>query len=127
MNIKASAIKACKECGSTSLTWQTSNITRSGFQQGRLNTNDIECLFFLGCDECSETLATVCADKVADLMNKSLSAGAATNEPIAMAAKLDSALAVLRKVEMTPLDRWYADGLNVEVAQILRDNELAAS
>lgn len=42
-------------------------------------------------------------------------------------AKLDCALAVLRKVNMTPLDRWYTSGLNVEVAQILRDNEQAAS
>lgn len=37
--------------------------------------------------------------------------------------KLASAVAVLRKVDMTPLDRWYAEGLNVEVAQVLRDNE----
>lgn len=41
--------------------------------------------------------------------------------------KLDSALAVLRKADMTPLDRWYASGLNVEVAQILRDNEPTSS
>lgn len=42
-------------------------------------------------------------------------------------AKLDSALAVLRKVDMTPLDRWYTSEVNVEVAKILRDNEPSAS
>lgn len=62
-------IAKCKECGSENLTWQTTNENRSGAQQGRLRTGDIECLFFLGCDDCSETLATVKADRVAELMN----------------------------------------------------------
>lgn len=69
MTIKASAITICKECGSTHLTWQTSIVNRSSVLQGRLNTRDVECLFFLGCDHCSETLAMVSADKVASLMN----------------------------------------------------------
>lgn len=69
MNFTASPIKACKECGSTHLTWQPSVVNRSSVQQGRLNTGDVECVFFLGCDECSETLATLSADKVAGLMN----------------------------------------------------------
>lgn len=69
MNITASPITACKECGSTALTWQTSIINRSNVMQGRLNTNEVECIFFLGCDECSETLATVSADKVASALN----------------------------------------------------------
>lgn len=69
MNIKALAITACKACGSTDLTWQASIVNRSNVQQGRLNTNDVECLFFLGCDHCSETLATVGAEMVAGLMN----------------------------------------------------------
>jgi hypothetical protein len=69
MTIKASAITTCKECGSTDLAWQTSNVTRTGIQQGRLNTSDVECLFVLGCNDCSETLATVSADKLASLMN----------------------------------------------------------
>lgn len=69
MNITASPITSCKECGSTALTWQTSIINRSNVVQGRRNTSDVECVFFLGCDECSETLATVSADKVAGAMN----------------------------------------------------------
>ena len=69
MNIQASSITECKECGSTHLTWQTSIINRSNVQQGRLNTSDVECVFFLGCDECSETLQTISADSVAGLMN----------------------------------------------------------
>jgi hypothetical protein len=69
MNIKAMSITECKACGSTHLTWQTSIVNRSTVQQGRLNTNDVECVFVLGCDHCSETLATVSADKVAGLMS----------------------------------------------------------
>lgn len=69
MTFNATSITECKECGSTDLTWQTSIVNRSNVQQGRLNTSDVECLFFLGCDHCSETLATISADKVAGLMN----------------------------------------------------------
>lgn len=69
MSIKFTEIKQCKVCGSDSLTWDTSNISTSGVPQGRLNTRDVQCVFFLGCDNCSETLVTVNADKVATLLN----------------------------------------------------------
>lgn len=62
-------ITECKACGSTSLTWQTQITTDSGVQQGRLRTNDMKCVFFLGCDSCSETLALVNADKVTQHLN----------------------------------------------------------
>lgn len=76
MNTTASPLTECKECGSTHLTWQSSIVNRSSVQQGRLNTRDVECLFFLGCDDCSETLATISADKVAGLMNASAAVAA---------------------------------------------------
>lgn len=66
----ARAVSACKECDSTDLSWHTSNVNRSGVQEGRLRTGEIECLFFLGCNHCSETLATISADEVANLMNE---------------------------------------------------------
>ncbi len=69
MDIKATAITACKECGSTDISWQTSNVVKNGIQQGRLKTEDVKCLFVLGCNYCSETLALLSADKVADLLN----------------------------------------------------------
>lgn len=76
MTIKASAITRCKVCGSSDLAWQTSNVICTGVQQGRLNTGDVECLFVLGCNHCSETLATVRADKVASLMSSQFSSPA---------------------------------------------------
>lgn len=80
MNIKATAITSCKECGSTSLTWFAQNTVKNGIQQNRLNTNDIDCIFVLGCDECSETLALVSADRIADLMNAQLAQRLANSE-----------------------------------------------
>lgn len=64
----------CKECGSTLLTWQTHNRVHLScpVQNGRLKTNEVECLFVLGCDGCSETVAVLTADKVASLMNNSI-------------------------------------------------------
>lgn len=69
MHINLKHPKSCRACGSTKLTWQEFNSNRSSVQQGRLNTNDVECLFVLGCDDCSETLATVSASRIASLMN----------------------------------------------------------
>lgn len=61
----------CRECGSKSLTWQTHNRVHLGcaVQPGRLMTSDVECLFVLGCDECSETLMVWNADDIAKFMN----------------------------------------------------------
>lgn len=58
-------ITHCHECQSKSLSWQTYNKNASDVQQGRLNSNDIQCQLVLGCDSCSETLAIISADKVA--------------------------------------------------------------
>lgn len=69
MRIKASPITSCKECGCTNLTWQPSNTNHTGIQQGRLTTSDVECVFVLGCDHCSETLQMISADRVAVMMS----------------------------------------------------------
>lgn len=66
----------CKECGSTSLTWQTHNRVHLGcqVQDGRLKTSEVQCLFVLGCDHCSETLKVLSADEVAGEMTVATSA-----------------------------------------------------
>lgn len=69
MTLTRLPITHCRACGSTALTWQTQMVNRSDVQQGRLTTRDVECVFFLGCDHCSETLANVGADTVARLMS----------------------------------------------------------
>jgi hypothetical protein len=62
-------IRECRECHSTALTWDTHYKNGSGVPEGRLRTNEVTCLFVLGCDECSETLAVVRAEAIADLFN----------------------------------------------------------
>lgn len=68
----ATQVSDCKHCGSTALSWTPHNITRSGIQNGRLKTSEVECLFVLGCDHCSETLGAINADQVAAMMNGKL-------------------------------------------------------
>ena len=68
----STAITSCKECGSEDLSWHTHNRIRTDVQQGRLNTSDVTCVFVLGCNECSETLAVVSADAVAASMSADL-------------------------------------------------------
>jgi len=60
----------CKECGGTSLTWFAQSENKSGVQEGRLRTHEVSSVFVLGCDDCSETLRVVSADKMAALLNK---------------------------------------------------------
>lgn len=69
MELKIKQPAVCRCCGGSQMTWQSSIVNRSEVEQGRLRTNDVECLFFLGCDECSETITTIRADEIALLMN----------------------------------------------------------
>ncbi len=60
----------CKECGSEKLSWSTHNKTPSDVPDGRLRSNEVHCLFVLGCDECSETLKVVSADAIAEFLTR---------------------------------------------------------
>lgn len=62
-------VKSCYECGSKSLTWQATVISNTPVQNGRLRLNEVSGLFYLGCDECSETVARVDANEVACFLN----------------------------------------------------------
>lgn len=61
-------MSACKACGSDNLSWDTTNRITSSVVQGRLTTRDVECVFVLGCNICSETLRVVGADDVAAML-----------------------------------------------------------
>lgn len=126
MIIKASTITECKECHSTELTWYTSNINRTDIQQGRLNTGDVECLFFLGCDHCSETLATVSADRIASLMN-SQSVQPKTDSNVEMPVAMEISV---REGEYFPLNRsqqvWTGEDPEVMQIALFAGNEMTA-
>lgn len=62
----------CKACGSDALFWFAHIKNHSTVQHNRLNTNDVTCLLVLGCADCSETLMTVSADKLAERMTAAL-------------------------------------------------------
>jgi hypothetical protein len=46
----------CPECGEEKLTWGVHPRNKSGVADGRLTMNDVETIFYLGCDFCSATL-----------------------------------------------------------------------
>ncbi|HHQ5722962.1 TPA: hypothetical protein ACSRGI_003813 [Klebsiella variicola subsp. variicola] len=62
-------ITSCHECGSESLTWDTAVVSNTSVQNGRLKLSDVSGLFYLGCDECSETLARVDGTEIAAYLN----------------------------------------------------------
>ena len=60
--------KKCPVCGSEKLTWETGvRSTANGVVDGRFKLNEIEGIFILGCDECSETVQVISSDKFLEL------------------------------------------------------------
>lgn len=111
MTIKATEITKCKECDSTSLSWETHNKTDSGVPEGRLRSSEVKCQFVLGCDNCSETLAIVSADKVASLMNEQFAA-----ERLVSANKVSSNINSATKT-LTVADLCELNDLSVTLAE----------
>ena len=64
-----SELKPCHNCGGKNQSWSDGLKILNGIQQNRLNTNDIECFFHLGCEDCGETLKMVSAEKIAEMLN----------------------------------------------------------
>lgn len=67
---KLSRTKHCPDCGSESLTWNATVINKTGVQDGRLKIHDVSGLFYLGCEDCSATVAQIRADEVAEFLTK---------------------------------------------------------
>lgn len=88
----------CKECGSTSLYWFTNVRIKNNVVQGRLNTHDMECVFVLGCEECSETLHIQSADAIAQLLAAGLS-----EEPAPLSAANEGLHAIARELDRLSL------------------------
>ena len=63
-------VTRCPECGSRSLRWDYTVRARHAVPDGRLRLNEVSGLFYLGCEECSETVTRVGEDDVANLLNQ---------------------------------------------------------
>lgn len=61
--------KICKECGGTDLAWYAFSWHNSGIADGRLRLNEVQPMFGLGCEECSETLLVLPASEIANMIN----------------------------------------------------------
>lgn len=59
----------CTNCGSEMLTWDCAPINHSPVVDGRLRGHDMSVTFWLGCDECSATVAHVTGDQVINYLN----------------------------------------------------------
>lgn len=68
-------VESCSNCGSKNHSWDTTVIKNTRVQDGLLKLNETSGLFYLGCDECSETLLRVSADEVAKYMNNAKAKG----------------------------------------------------
>ena len=58
----------CKNCGSEKLSWHCGKRGTDGIQDGRFRMHEVHVTFFLGCDECSETLKYASGDEIASFL-----------------------------------------------------------
>jgi hypothetical protein len=109
-SVAAKAAKTkCKNCGGNLNSWFTSNRVNSVAVDGRLKSSEISCDFVLGCDECSETLRVVPADKIASQMNAALSAEVQEVAAIAQLNAIVDAWEALpggRQVRNSDIEAW---------------------
>jgi hypothetical protein len=59
--MSAFSITYCRECYCHDISWFVGK-DKTDIQDGRLRMHDISVFFYLGCNYCSETLATVTED-----------------------------------------------------------------
>lgn len=60
---------ACRECGNKDMKWNAGVQSNGSAVNGRLRLHDIRPIFYLSCENCSETMLIVHADKIAEAMN----------------------------------------------------------
>lgn len=66
-------VAKCGECdGSGDLVWKCTQETNSGVVDGRLRMHEINTVFYLACEYCSETVKEVKGDEVAELLTQSM-------------------------------------------------------
>lgn len=61
--------EGCPECESRRLTWGYSPRNHGSAVDGRLRLGEVGVEFYLGCEECSETLAVIDAEYVAQFLS----------------------------------------------------------
>jgi hypothetical protein len=66
----------CPECGSDDIEFQCQQTTKSPAGDGRLRLNEVDTLFVLGCNYCSETIQTLTGDEAAHALTAHLRAEA---------------------------------------------------
>lgn len=60
----------CRNCGGTCLKWFADVTTQQTAVNGaRFRLNEVQHIFVLGCEECSETLLVARGDDIAELLN----------------------------------------------------------
>lgn len=61
----------CPACGENRLVWSAGPVKLNQIADGRLTMRDVETQFYLGCEECSETLKVgISADQVASVLTQ---------------------------------------------------------
>ena len=58
----------CPNCGSGNLKWFPEVRNLGGVQDGRIKLNETGVEFFLGCEDCSETIKTLTGEEIARLL-----------------------------------------------------------
>lgn len=69
-DIRVAYQTTCPNCRSNKLAWHCTTTNNSDVQNGRLRLHEVDVLFYIGCDECSETVHVESGNKIAARLNK---------------------------------------------------------
>lgn len=61
---------SCPNCGSHKSSWGCTTRNAGSATDGRLRLSEVVVLFYLGCNDCSETIKILTSDEVVALMNQ---------------------------------------------------------
>lgn len=75
-------LEYCQNCGSNLLKWHCTPTNQDGAVDGRICMREVTVLFFLGCEECSETLTIMSGDQVCQLLNQNAPQGPSAPLPL---------------------------------------------
>ncbi len=60
----------CPHCGTDNTEWDYRMICNSEVPEGRLRTNEVSVIFYVGCNECSETITILRPNQIVNLLNE---------------------------------------------------------
>lgn len=72
LTLNALLNRECSNCGSKDAAWHCHEVVTNGVVDGKIKLSEVSSQFYLGCNECSETLAALSGNELAAVLSNSI-------------------------------------------------------